>query len=99
MQVLTFPLVRSPVIFLDRDHPPHTLRKGEAEASHVLSSCLRKGSPREDTVMVRPIVVFFTQTTYNDLDFQRQVQGYGAYLRIAAKHSNIAAKEFYCPCF
>lgn len=38
------------------------------------------------------------QTIYTDLDFLRQVQVYGAYLRIAAQHSNIAAKEFYYPC-
>lgn len=39
------------------------------------------------------------QTTYTDLGFLRQAQVYGACLRIAAQHSNIAAKEFYYPCY
>lgn len=35
------------------------------------------------------------QSTYIDLDFLKQVQGYGMYPRIAAQHLDTAVKEFY----
>lgn len=71
-----------------------SVREGQSR-SGVLSSYIWKEAPGDDTGRSRFYYVLCYANTH-DLDFLRQVQGYGDWLRIATQHWNTAAREFYC---